>query len=140
MLSRTLGMEFGGAVGILFYFANIVGAALNISACVEGLSNSFGAEKGVFIPDGGWGLPEGRWWTFLYCSIFNFLNLCLALVGSELFGKFSLGIVAMVNIWYLYSFRSSRIANVCQSVQPCVNNTYLFVRFTSSIFYNSKSD
>ena len=119
MLSRTLGMEFGGAVGILFYFANIVGAALNISACVEGLSNSFGVGKGVFIPDGGWGLPEGRWWTFLYCSIFNFLNLCLALVGSELFGKFSLGIVAMVNIWYLYSFQLRKQLKDCKCLSIC---------------------
>ena len=96
MLSRTMGPEFGGAVGILFYFANIVCSALYVTACVEGFTNSFGAENGAFI-NGGWGFPEGRWWDLLYCSVFNILNLCLCLVGAELFGKFSLGILAIVS-------------------------------------------
>ena len=96
MLSRTMGPEFGGAVGILFYFANIVCSALYVTACVEGFMNSFGEENGAFI-NGGWGFPEGRWWDLLYCSVFNILNLCLCLVGAELFGKFSLGILAIVS-------------------------------------------
>ena len=101
MLSRTMGPEFGGAVGCLFYFANIVGSALNVTACVEGFLSSFGAESGVFAGQAGaWGFPEGKWWEFLYCSVFNILNLCLCLVGAELFGKFSLGIFAIVRQYY----------------------------------------
>jgi len=98
MLSRTMGPEFGGAVGILFYFANIVCSALYVTACVEGIINGFGQENGAFIQDGGWGLPEGKWWNVLYCSVFSILNLCLCLIGAELFGKFSLGILAVVGI------------------------------------------
>jgi len=60
--------------------------------------NSFGADSGAFIPDGGAGLPTGRWWDFLYCSGFNLANLCLCLVGAELFGKFSLSILTLVSI------------------------------------------
>jgi len=98
MLSRTMGPEFGGAVGVLFYFANIVCSALYVTACVEGIINGFGQESGAFIPDGGWGLPEGKWWDLLYCSISSILNLCLCLIGAELFGKFSLGILAVVGV------------------------------------------
>jgi hypothetical protein len=32
-----------------------------VTACVEGLLNSFGAEIGAFVPeDGAWGLPQGE--------------------------------------------------------------------------------
>ena len=94
MLSRTMGAEFGGAVGSLFYFANIVGSALYVTACVEGVLGTFGEEDGVLVAGG---LPQGTWWSLLYCSIFNILNLCLCLVGAELFGKFSLGILTIVS-------------------------------------------
>lgn len=96
MLSRTLGPDFGGSVGVLFYFANVVCCALYVTGCVEGLLNSFGEEGGAFIPEGSWGLPSGRWWSLLYCSFFNLANLCLCLVGAELFGKFSLAILVLV--------------------------------------------
>ena len=36
MISRTLGIEFGGAIGILFYFANLVN---------NGISNNIGGKK-----------------------------------------------------------------------------------------------
>merc|ERR1719445_868250 len=91
MLSRTMGPEFGGAVGLLFYFANVVCCALYVTGCVEGLLNSFGEEDGVFLQV----LPTGMWWSLLYCSAFNLANLCLCLVGAELFGKFSVAILVL---------------------------------------------
>jgi len=92
MLSRTMGPEFGGAIGLLFYFANVVCSALYVTGCVEGLLNSFGEEDGVFLQV----LPTGMWWSLLYCSAFNLANLCLCLVGAELFGKFSVAILVLV--------------------------------------------
>jgi potassium/chloride transporter 9 len=42
-------------------------------------------------------LPAGTWWSFLYCSCFNILNLLLCIVGAELFGKTSILILTMVS-------------------------------------------
>lgn len=39
MLSRSLGPQYGGAIGLIFAFANMVGVAMNIVGFCEGLQN-----------------------------------------------------------------------------------------------------
>ncbi len=84
MISRTLGAEFGGSIGTLFYFANVVSSALYLAACTEGVVSNFGPSGSLFQV-----LPGGFWWDFAYSSFFNALNLFICLVGSKWFGRTS---------------------------------------------------
>ncbi|XP_063543033.1 solute carrier family 12 member 9 [Cydia strobilella] len=91
MISRTLGPEFGGAIGTLFFFANVVSSALCISACTEALVENFGPH-GYLISDNQPALPDGDWYRFLYRSILNAIGLCVSLAGASLFARTSLAI------------------------------------------------
>lgn len=104
MISRTLGPEFGGAIGTLFFLANVVGSALAISGCVEGIvenlgpSGYYGGESGI--------IPDGRWWRFLYCTFVNTLMLIVCLVGASLFAKTNVLILGIVVVCLFSTFIS----------------------------------
>ncbi|KAK1117054.1 hypothetical protein K0M31_016979 [Melipona bicolor] len=119
MISRTLGPEFGGSIGTLFFMANIVSSALCISGCAEGLIESFGPSgylsgKSALIPDGGW-------WRFLYCSILNTANLVVCLIGAAMFAKTSVAILAVVCICLISVFISFLAKGYMQIPIPDAN-------------------
>lgn len=124
MISRTLGPEFGGAIGTLFFLANIVGCGLAITGCTEGLLQNFGP-GGYLIPEGSPGfLEEGRWHRFLYCSIINTLILLVVLIGAAMFAKTSASILGIVVICLLSTYFSF-IFEPAKQVQIPTENTLL---------------
>lgn len=104
MISRTLGPEFGGAIGTLFFFANIVGSALAITGCAEGVVQNFGpggyygGEQGI--------IPDGLWWRFLYCTLVNTVMLIVCLVGASLFAKTNVLVFCIVVVCLISTFIS----------------------------------
>ncbi|XP_031617051.1 solute carrier family 12 member 9 isoform X2 [Contarinia nasturtii] len=104
MISRTLGPEFGGAIGTLFFFANVVGSALAITGCTEGIVDNlgpggyYGGEHGL--------INNGPWWRFLYCTLVNTLMLLVCLVGASLFAKTNVLILGIVIVCLISTFVS----------------------------------
>lgn len=83
MISRSLGPEFGGAIGIIFFIGQILNSALNVVGFIEPLLVNFGKVQGDVLPL----LPVSYWWQVLYSTILLMLCTGVALVGSTLVSK-----------------------------------------------------
>jgi len=81
MISRSLGPEFGGAIGIVFFAANSVGITFYLVAFAEELASLVG------------GSP---WMTKLYASVALAALLGVSLVGASVFSKLNLGIFILL--------------------------------------------
>jgi len=80
MVSRSLGPEFGGSIGLVFYIGQVLNSGLNVVGFIEPLLLNLGQKDGMMFHL----FPEGYWWEFTYSSILLFLCICVALVGSRL--------------------------------------------------------
>ncbi|XP_026006494.1 solute carrier family 12 member 9-like [Astatotilapia calliptera] len=89
MISRALGPEFGGSIGIMFFFANICSSALYILGLVEAITSTFGVpEEGAAAAAGHHHmLPSGYWWSLLYGTALLFLCFLVCLVGAHIYAK-----------------------------------------------------
>ncbi|KAL8188199.1 UNVERIFIED_CONTAM: hypothetical protein K2H54_062889 [Gekko kuhli] len=87
MISRALGPEFGGSIGIMFFLANVCGSALYVLGLVEAVVDDFGvlaegnASSRVHV------LPSGYWFEVLYGTVILLLCLLVCLVGADIYAK-----------------------------------------------------
>ncbi|KAG7523733.1 solute carrier family 12 member 9-like [Solea senegalensis] len=89
MISRALGPEFGGSIGIMFFFANVCGSALYVLGLVEAIMATFGIpeENAAAVLGLTQVLPSGYWWSVLYGTVLLFLCFIVCLVGAHIYAK-----------------------------------------------------
>ncbi|KAL1868138.1 hypothetical protein VTK73DRAFT_3829 [Phialemonium thermophilum] len=89
LISRSLGPEFGGSIGILFYLAQVLNTALNVVGLIDCVRLNLGAA-----------LPYGYWWNYLLETTTLVVCTALCLAGSGIFARASnaLLVVLVVSI------------------------------------------
>ncbi|KAJ8367849.1 hypothetical protein SKAU_G00078770 [Synaphobranchus kaupii] len=89
MISRALGPEFGGSIGIMFFFANVCGSALFVLGLVEAIVATFGIpeDRTAAVLNASQVLPAGYWWSLLYGTVLLLLCLLVCLVGAHIYAK-----------------------------------------------------
>ncbi|XP_059801237.1 solute carrier family 12 member 9 [Hypanus sabinus] len=117
MISRALGPEFGGSIGVMFFLANVCGSALYILGLVESIVDVFGLPVGQTTRSGIQVLPHSYWYELLYGTVILILCLLVCLVGADIYAKatfiiFIIVIVVLSTVFISFFAVSPRSINI----------------------------
>uniref|UniRef100_A0A8C1WHF3 Solute carrier family 12 member 9 n=1 Tax=Cyprinus carpio TaxID=7962 RepID=A0A8C1WHF3_CYPCA len=98
MISRSLGPEFGGSIGLMFYLAKVCACGVYVLGLVEAILDIFGKDPGSAVSHGVRVLPQGYWYTVLYSSVVLLLCMVVCLVGAHIYAKASFIILLVVTV------------------------------------------
>lgn len=87
LISRSLGPEFGGSIGILFYVAQVLSTALNVVGLVDCLKLNLGSV-----------MPTAFWWGYLIETAVLIVCTGLCLAGSSIFSKASNALLVVLSV------------------------------------------
>ena len=93
LISRSLGPEFGGSIGLVFFFGQAFNTAMNTLGCVEILVNAFGESRGYMTF-----MPEGSPFLYLYGTITLWMCTFVCLFGSSLFTRATLMLAIILSL------------------------------------------
>jgi len=87
LISRSLGPEFGGSIGLLFYLSQVLNTALNVVGLVDCLKLNFPAA-----------FPHGYWREYLLETLALLVCTLLCLAGSAIFAKAGNGLLVVLSV------------------------------------------
>ncbi|KAF6828160.1 cation chloride cotransporter [Colletotrichum musicola] len=87
VISRSLGPEFGGSIGVLFYLAQVFNTALNVVGLIDCIKLNAGDA-----------FPEGYWTVYFLQTLALLLCVGLGLAGSGTFAKASNALLAILSL------------------------------------------
>lgn len=94
LISRSLGPEFGGSIGVVFYLGLVFNTGMNAVGLVDCFTQNFGTLSGTL----GHFLQEGFWWQYLWGTVILVLCTAICLAGSSIFARASNGLLVLLLI------------------------------------------
>lgn len=119
LISRSLGPEFGGAIGLVSYAGFVFNTGMNAVGLIDCLIYNFGSKSGDWANT----IPEGGWWNYLWSSLVLVFCLAICLGGSAIFARAS-NLLLFVLLLATFSIPFSAI------VVPPFQTEKHFTRFT----------
>ncbi|CAI7662640.1 unnamed protein product [Penicillium glandicola] len=92
LISRSLGPEFGGSIGIVFYLGSVFNTGMNAVGLVDCFTQNFGTQSGDWANF----LEEGFWWQYLWGTIILVFCTGICLAGSSIFARASNGLLVIL--------------------------------------------
>lgn len=87
LISRSLGPEFGGSIGVLFYLAQVLNTALNVVGLIDCVRMNLGPA-----------FPQGYWTIYGFETAALLVCTALGLAGSSIFAKASNGLLVILTL------------------------------------------
>ena len=92
LISRSLGPEFGGSIGVVFYLGFVFNTGLNAVGLVDCIKANFGVNSGNWAH---W-LPEGSWIEYVWATVILIICTAICLAGSGIFARCSNGLLTLL--------------------------------------------
>lgn len=92
LISRSLGPEFGGSIGIVFYLGLVFNTGMNAVGLIDCLKSNFGSYHGNWAHV----LPEGKWQEYLWATTVLMLCTLISFAGSAMFARASNGLLIIL--------------------------------------------
>lgn len=92
LISRSLGPEFGGSIGIVFYLGYVFNTGMNAVGLIDCFTENFGVNRGTLANF----LKEGFWWEYLWGSVILMFCTAICLAGSSIFARASNGLLVLL--------------------------------------------
>jgi potassium/chloride transporter 9 len=119
LISRSLGPEFGGSIGVVFYLGFVFNTGLNAVGLIDCIKINFGATAGNWA---NW-LPDSQWYLYLWSTIVLVICTAICLAGSSIFARASNGLLVILLIATLSIPFSALIVSPFENRQLGINYT-----------------
>lgn len=121
LISRSLGPEFGGSIGVVFYLGFVFNTGLNAVGLIDCLKLNFGTKTGNWANV----LPESQWYLYLWSTVVLVLCTAICLAGSSIFARASNGLLVILVLATLSIPLSALIVSPFESRQLGIEYTGL---------------